>query len=111
MIPVGTSNSAQKSKVRRYPYIIVPVDPPSHPIPEGTTYMQALVFSLRRLPPDEILSGFCRTMGLDSARYTCTAVVFDRDLAREGKGRLSVRRDGDRYVMEIRWLDADKDGH
>lgn len=102
MIPVGTSDSGQARGVRRYPYIIVPVDPPSFPIPEGATYMEALVFSLEPHPPEKVLADYCGARKLNAEKFKCHPVVFAKD-QREGKGTLCIRRDGDVFRGRTEW--------
>ena len=93
MIPLGTSDSGQRRGVRRYPYVIVPLDPPTTPIPDDAMYMEALVFALDQYPPEKVLSDYCQTNGLDLTKYVCRAVVFSEDL-RKGKGGLFARSHG-----------------
>jgi hypothetical protein len=109
MIPVGTSDSCQRPGVRRYPFIIVPIAPPSFPIPEGATYMEALVFALEPYPPEKVLADYCEGRGRDAEKFRCHAVIFEGDI-REGKGRLFVRKEGDGYRMGVDRRDG-KDGH
>ena len=96
MYPAETTQDAgKKPKVRRYPYIIVPLEPPSSPIPDGALYMETLVFSLHQYPASKVLDDYCGTKGLDVSKFKCHPVVFAKDLGREGKGTLCIRRDGD----------------
>ena len=95
--------------MRRFPYLIAPVDPPKHPIPAGATHMEALVFSLHPHPPEKVLIDYCIPMGLDPARFTCKAVVFSKDM-RAGKGWLFVRKEGDGFQMGVDSRDGGKVG-
>ena len=63
-------------------------------MPEGVTYMEALVFALEPYSPEKVLSDYCQTNGLDPTKYACRAVVFSEDL-RKGKGWLFARSRGD----------------
>ena len=101
VFPVGTSDSGQKPKVRRYPYIILPLHIPKEGIPEGSFIMESLVFSLIQHPPEKVLADYCKFKGLDSSKFVCHPVVFAKDLRREGKGTLCIRRDGDRFHGRI----------
>ena len=102
MFPTGTSDSEQGPKARRFPYLIVPLDPPTTPISGGAMYMEALVFALEPYPPEKILADYCEAKGLDAERFNCHPVTFAKDL-REGKGTLSIRRDGDVFRGRINW--------
>ena len=104
MYPAETTQDAgKKPKVRRYPYIIVPLEPPSSPIPDGALYMETLVFSLSPYPASKVLADYCQVKKLDADKYRCYPVVFAKDLRREGKGTLCIRRDGDRFDGRINW--------
>ena len=111
MIPLGTSDSSQNPKVRRFLFIIVPREPPSRPVPEGAMHMEALVFSLIQNPPEKVLADYCKFTGLDPSRFRCHPVVFSKVLRRNGKGTISIQRDGNGYRMGVRWRDGDNDGH
>ena len=93
MLPVGTSDSAQRPGVRRYPYVVVPIASPDPQLPEEAIYMESLVFALEPYSPEKVLSDFCQTNGLDPTKYACRAVVFSEDL-RKGKGWLFARSHG-----------------
>lgn len=101
VFPVGTSDSGQELKVRRHPYVIVPVDPPASPIPDGAMYLEGLVFSLKPYPAEKVLGDYCKFKGLDSGKFKCHPVVFAKDLRREGKGALCIHQDGDRFLGRI----------
>ena len=103
VFPVGTSDSGQKPKVRRYPYIILPLDMPKEGIPNGSMYMEAIVFSLSPYPASKVLADYCQVKKLDADKYRCYPVVFAKGLRREGKGTLSIRRDGERFRGRINW--------
>ena len=94
MIPIGTSDSGQRPGARRYPFVIMPVAPPTFPIPEGATYMEALVFALEPYPPEKVLADYCKDNGLQPDKYACKAVVFSGDL-RKSKGWLFARSHGE----------------
>ena len=93
MLPVGTSDSGQARGVRRYPFVIVPIDAPTIPTPDGTMYMEALVFAPEPYPVEKVLSDYCARKELNPDKFRCSAVVFAKD-QREGKGTLRIRRDG-----------------
>ena len=103
MYPIEASGQEKPSKVRRYPFIILPLDMPKDGIPEGSFYMESLVFSLSPYPPAKVLADYCKFKGLDSSKFVCHPVVFAKDLRREGKGTLCIRRDGDRFRMGVNW--------
>ena len=88
--------------MRRYPYIIVPLDAPTTPIPADAIHLEALVFAPDQYPPEKVLADYCARKELRPERFKCHAVVFTGDL-REGKGGLFVRRDGDGYRMGVNW--------
>ena len=93
MLPVGTSDSGQRPGVRRYPFMIVPLDPPTIPIPPDGVYIESLVFALHPYSTEQVLADFCKDNGLDSARFACKAIVFAKDL-KTGKGWLFARSRG-----------------
>ena len=93
MLPVGTSDSAQRPGVRRYPFMIVPLDPPTIPIPPNGVYIESLVFALHPYATEQVLADFCKDNGLDSAKYACKAIVFASDM-KAGKGWLFARSHG-----------------
>ena len=93
MLPVGTSDSAQRPGVRRYPFMIVPLAPPTIPIPPDGVYIESLVYALEPFTAEQVLADFCKDNGLDSARYACKAIVFAKDL-KAGKGWLFARSRG-----------------
>ena len=103
VFPVGTSDSGRKPKVRRFPYIILPLDMPKEGIPEGSLYMESLVFSLIQHPPERVLFDYCKFKGLDSSKFACHPVIFAMDMRREGKGTLCIRRDGEGFRGRINW--------
>ena len=93
MIPLGTSDSGQRRGVRRYPYVIVPLDPPNPPLPDGAMFLESLVFALAPYSVEQVLADFCKDNGLDSAKYACKAIVFASDM-KAGKGWLFARSSG-----------------
>lgn len=103
VFPVGTSDSGQKPKVRRYPYIIRPIDLPKCEIPEGSLFMESLVFSLIQHPPEKVLADYCKFKKLDSKKFRCHPVVFAKDLRQQGTGTISIHRNGDRFRMGVNW--------
>ena len=103
MYPIKPPGHGQARKVRRYPYIIVPLGPPSSPIPVGAIFLETLVFALEPYPVEKVLFDYCKIKGLDSSKFVCHPVVFAKDLRREGKGTLCIRRDGDRFRMGVNW--------
>ena len=102
MFPLGTSDSTQWPKVRRFLYIVLPLEPPSRPVPEGAMHMEALVFSLIQNPPEKVLADYCAQTELCPERFNCSPVVFAKD-QREGKGTLRIRRDGNQFHGRINW--------
>lgn len=104
MYPAETTQDAgKKPKVRRYPYIIVPLEPPSSPIPDGALYMETLVFSLHQYPASKVLDDYCKAKGLDSSKFVCHPVVFAKDLKRNGKGTLCIQRGAEGFRGRINW--------
>ena len=103
VFPVGTSDSERKPKVRRFPYIILPLDMPKEGIPEGSLYMETLVFSLSPYPAEKVLTDYCGTKGLDSSKFRCHPVVFAKDMRQQGRGTISIHRNGDRFHGRINW--------
>lgn len=103
VFPVGTSDSGQKPKVRRYPYIILPLDMPKEGIPEGSFFMESLVFSLIQHPPRKVLADYCKFKGLDSSKFVCHPVVFGKNMRQQGPGAISIQRNGDRFRMGVNW--------
>lgn len=103
MFPVGTSDSGQMRGVRRYPYIIVPLDSPSISIPGGAIYMEAIVFSLIQHPPEKVLADYCEAKGLAADKFECHPVVFTKDLILTGKGTLCIRQDAAGFRMGVNW--------
>ena len=103
MFPIGSPSQGKPSKVRKFPFVIVPLDPPKDGIPEGSLYMESLVFSLIQHPPERVLSDYCKFKGLDVGKFKCHPVIFAKDLRRDGKGTLCIRRDGDRFHGRINW--------
>lgn len=93
MIPLGTSDSGQVRGVRRFPYMISSLDPPTIPIPPDGVYIESLVFALHPYATEQVLADFCKDNCLDSARYACKAIVFAKDL-KTGKGWLFARSRG-----------------
>lgn len=93
MLPIGTSDSGQARGVRRYPYVIVPIDPPNPPLPEGAMFLESLVFALEPFTVEQVLADYCKDNGLDSAKYACKAIVFVSDV-KAGKGWLFARSHG-----------------
>lgn len=102
MIPDGTSDSGQRRGVRRYPFIIIPIDVPTIPTPDGAMYMEALVFALEPYPVEKVLSDYCARKELNPDKFKCSAVVFTGD-SREGKGTLRIQREGDVFRGNINW--------
>lgn len=111
MFPLGTSDSGQRPKVRRFLYIVLPLEPPSSPVFEGAMHMEALVFSPIQKPPEKVLDDYCKFNGLDSSKFVCHPVVFAKGIRRDGKGTISIQRDGNGYRVGVRWRDGDNDGH
>ena len=103
VFPVGTSDSGQKPKVRRYPYIILPLHIPKEGIPEGSFIMESLVFSLIQHPPEKVLADYCKFKKLDSSKFVCRPVVFARDMRQQGTGTISIQRNGDRFQAKVNW--------
>lgn len=103
VFPVGTSDSGQKPKVRRYPYIILPLDMPKEGIPEGSFFMESLVFSLSPYPPAKVLADYCKFKGLDVGKFKCHPVIFAKNMRQQGTGTISIRRDGERFRGRINW--------
>ena len=103
MFPLGTSDSGQRPKVRRFLYIVLPLETPSSPGPEGAMYMEALVFAMEPYPVEKVLSDYCIFNGLDSSKFVCHPVVFATGMRREGKGTISIQRDGDVFRGGINW--------
>jgi hypothetical protein len=103
MFPIGTSGSDQGPKVRRFPFIIIPIDSPDCAVPDGSLLMESIVFSLSPYPAEKVLGDYCRIKGLDAGKYVCHPVVFFKDLKREGKGELCIRREGDEFHGRINW--------
>ena len=93
MLPVGTSDSAQRPGMRRFPFMIVPLDPPTIPIPSDGVYIESLVFALEPFTVEQVLADYCKDNGLDSAKYACKAIVFASDM-KAGKGWLFARSSG-----------------
>ena len=103
MYPIGESSVDKGPKVRRYPYIILAVDPPKCELPEGSLYMEAIVFSLSPYPASKVLADYCEVKKLNTDKYHCHPVVFAKDLRREGTGTLCIRREGDGFHGRIDW--------
>ena len=103
MYPIKASGQGKPSKVRRFPYIILPVDPPKGEVPAGSMYMEAIVFSLNRHPPEKVLADYCETKALDAAKYRCHPVVFAKDMRRQGQGTLCIQRDAEGFLGRINW--------
>lgn len=110
MYPVEPSGLPSRRGMK-HPYLILPVEHPAVPLPAGTIYVEALLFSLRPYPPAKILRDYCKIKKQDAGKFVCHAVVFQNDFKRDGRGRLSIHKDGDGYRMEVEWLDEGKDGH
>jgi hypothetical protein len=102
MYPVEPLKPNERPKIRRYPYVIVPVDPPKCEIPEGHLYMESLVFSLIQHPAEKVLADYCKFKKLDSSKFVCRPITFAKDL-RKGKGALCIQQDGDRFRGRIDW--------
>lgn len=103
VFPVGPPGQGKPSKVRRFPYIILPLDTPKDGIPEGSLFMESLVFSLIRHPPEKVLADYCKFNGLDSSKFVCSPVVFAKDIRQQGTGTISIQRNGDRFRMGVNW--------
>ena len=103
MYPVEPPGQGKASKVRRYPYIILPVDPPKCELPEGSLYMESLVFSLIQHPPERVLFDYCKFKKLDSSKFVCRPVVFAKDIRQQGTGTIGIQRNGDRFHGRINW--------
>ena len=93
MLPVGTSDSGQARGGRRYPFVIVPLDPPNPPLPDGAMFLESLVFALAPYSVEQVLADFCKDNGLKPDKYVCRAVVFASDM-KAGKGWLFARSHG-----------------
>ena len=65
--------------------------------------MEALVFSLIQNPPEKVLADYCKFTGLDPSKFRCHPVVFSKVLRRDGKGTISMQRDGDQFRGRINW--------
>ncbi len=74
-------------------------------------HMEALVFSPIQKPPEKVLDDYCKFNGLDSSKFVCHPVVFAKGIRRDGKGTISIQRDGNGYRVGVRWRDGDNDGH
>lgn len=103
MFPLGTSDSGQRPKVRRFVFIIAPRALPSRTVPDGAIFMESLVFALEPYPVDKVLSDYCNFNGLDSSKFVCHSVVFATGMRREGKGTISIQRDGNQFRGRINW--------
>lgn len=103
MYPIGESGVDKRPKVRRYPFVIQPLDMPKEGIPEGSLYMESLVFSLIQHPPEKVLADYCKFKKLDSSKFVCHPVVFARDMRQQGTGTISIQRNGDRFLGRINW--------
>ena len=103
MYPIGTPDAEKKSGVRRYPYIIVPLDPPTTPIPADAIYLETLVFALEPYPVEKVLSDYCKIKKLDVEKFRCHSVVFAKDMRQQGTGTLNIQRDGDGFRMGVNW--------
>ena len=103
MYPIKPPGQEKAHKVRRFPYVILPMVMPKEGIPEGSLFMEAIVFSLSPYPASKVLDDYCGTKGLDSSKFKCHRVVFSKDLRREGKGTLSIQRNGDGFHGRIDW--------
>ena len=104
MYPIGESSVDKGPKVRRYPYIILPIEPPDcGAVLEGSLYMEAIVFSLSPYPASKVLADYCEVKKLNADKYHCHRVVFSKDLRQEGTGTLCIRRDGDGFRMGVNW--------
>lgn len=103
MFPLGTSDSGQRPKVRRFLYIVLPLETPSSPVPEGAMHMEALVFSLIQNPPEKVLADYCKFTGLDPSKFCCHPVVFAKGIRREGQGTISIQREGDVFHGRVNW--------
>ena len=89
--------------MRRYPYLILPLVMPKEGIPEGSLFMESLVFSLTRHPPEKVLADYCKFKGLDSSKFVCHPVVFAKDMRQQGTGTISIQRNGYRFRMGVNW--------
>ena len=103
MFPIGPPSQGKPSKVRKFPFVILPLDTPKESIPEGSLYMESLVFSLIQHPPERVLSDYCKFKGLDSSKFVCHPVVFAKDMRQQGTGTISIHRNGDRFHGRINW--------
>ena len=103
MFPIGPPGQGKPGKVRRYPYLIVPIEPPKDGIPDGAIFMETLVFSLSPYPAEKVLADYCGTKGLDSSKFRCHPVVFAKDMRQQGTGTISIHRNGDRFRMGVNW--------
>ena len=101
MYPIEASGQEKPSKVRRYPFIILPLDMPKDGIPEGSFFMESLVFSLIQHPPEKVLADYCKFKKLDSSKFVCHPVVFARDMRQQGTGTISIQRNGDRFQAKV----------
>ncbi len=103
MYPIENTGVGKGLKVRRFPYIIVPVDPPKEEVPAGSLFMESLVFCLIQHPPEKVLADYCETKALDATKYRCHPVVFAKDLRRDGKGMINIERIVDGFHGRINW--------
>lgn len=99
----SASDQGKSSKVRRFPYIIVPLDPPTTPIPADAIYLETLVFALEPYPVEKVLSDYCKIKKLDVEKFRCHSVVFAKDMRQQGTGTLHIQRDGDGFRMGVNW--------
>lgn len=103
MYPIGPPSQGKPSKVRKFPYVILPLDMPKEGIPEGSLYMESLVFSLIQHPPEKVLADYCKFKGLDVSKFKCHPVVFAKNMRQQGTGTISIHRNGDRFRMGVNW--------
>ena len=101
MYPIEASGQEKPSKVRRYPFIILPLHMPQEGIPEGSFYIESLVFSLSPYHSARVLADYCKFKKLDSSKFVCHPVVFAKNMRQQGPGTISIRRDGDRFHGRI----------
>ena len=103
MYPIEASGQEKPSKVRRYPFIILPLHMPQEGIPEGSFYIESLVFSLSPYHSARVLADYCKFKKLDSSKFVCHPVVFARDMRQQGTGTISIQRNGDRFQAKVNW--------
>ena len=103
MFPVGEPRVGKGPRVRRFPYIIMHIAQPKHPIPDDEMYMESLVFSLEPYPASKVLADYCKVKKMEASKFHCHPVVFSKDMRREGAGTLCIRRDGDVFRGGINW--------